>query len=112
MPFTLETLPKVGNRLVGAESVTGMTVVGSEDGPEPPGRSEDETARPPERRLLPVRLKLRSAALMAMTAVAIPLVWGVLSAGSKVASTEASSAWDGGDNLRALQECRCLVLTG
>jgi len=44
VPFTLETLPKVGNRLVEAEAATGMTVVDSEDGPEPPGRSEDETA--------------------------------------------------------------------
>jgi ankyrin repeat protein len=41
--------------------------------------------------------------LLAVTAVAIPLVWGVLSAGSKAASTEPSSAWDGGDNLRAWQ---------
>ena len=101
-PFTLETLPKVGYRLIEAQTVTGVTTVDPEDGPEPPGRSEDETARPPERRLLPMRLKWRSAALVALTAVAIPLVWGVLSAGSKAASTEASSAWDG-DSLRAWQ---------
>ena len=100
-PFTVETLPKVGYRLVEIRKT--VTGVNAEKDPEPSGPPANETTPPPQRPSLPVRWELRVAALMAMTVAAILLVWGGLPAEGKFANTEPGSGWDGGDNLRAWQ---------
>jgi hypothetical protein len=100
-PFTVETLPKVGYRLV--ETRKTVTGVNAEKDLEPSGPPANETTPPPQRPSLPVRWELRVAALMAMTVAAILLVWGGLPAEIKLANTEPGSGWDGGDNLHAWQ---------
>lgn len=101
-PFTLETLPKIGYRLVPAVAVGNAATVEMETQPDPSRFVAVETGSSPEHRQT-TRPKWRNAALITAIAAAIPLLWGAFPRDLQASRAVTHSAWDGSDGLRTGQ---------